>query len=79
MEATLGRQFSFIICCFVSGGAELQEGGGLARAWTKRGPKVLSTNAPMKRRGHGTAILLGFAVASYPHENRSKFIEIGSL
>ena len=40
--------------------------GGLARAWTTRGPKVLSTNAPMKRRGrrgdsdHGVAILLRF-------------------
>ena len=43
--------FSFVICCFVSGGAELQEGSGLARAWTTRGPKVLSTNARMKRRG----------------------------
>jgi len=65
---------SFAVSCL----GELQEGGGLARAWTTRGLKVLSTNAPMKRRGrrgdswHGTAILLRFAVA--PHENRSKFI-----
>ena len=68
LGSNTGTQFSFVIFCFVSGGAELQEGGGLARAWTTCGPKVLSTNAPMKRRGrrgdsdHGTAILLRFAV-----------------
>jgi len=33
----------------VAGGAEPQEGGVLARAWTTC-PKVLITNAPMKRR-----------------------------
>jgi len=33
---------------FVVGGAVLQEGGGLARAWrTTCGPKVISTNAPV--------------------------------
>jgi len=69
LEATLGRPFSFVIYFFVVGGAEPQEGGGLARAWTTCGPKMLhGINAPMKRRGrrgdsdHGTAILLRFAV-----------------
>jgi len=34
----------------MAGGAEPQEGGGLARAWTTHGLKVLGTNAPMKRQ-----------------------------
>ena len=59
---------SFAVSCL--GEQSSKEGGGLARAWTTRGPKVLSTNAAMKRRGcrgnsgHSTAILLRFGQIS---------------
>jgi len=50
LEAERGRPYRLCHHCFVAVEAEPQEGGGLARAWTTCGPKVLGTNAPMKRR-----------------------------
>ena len=43
-------RIGFVIAASWLGGAEPQEGGWLARAWTTCGPKVLGTKAPMKRR-----------------------------
>ena len=49
----------------MAGGAELQEGGRLARAWTTCGPNVLRHQCPDEApggaeldSGHGAAILL---------------------
>jgi len=89
LEATLGRQFSFVICCFVVGGAERQEGGGLACAWTTGGPKVLWHQRPDEAPGgaEGTVtteqqfcfILLLLLTCHISTRKSSKFIEIGSL
>ena len=65
-----GRPAELAYCILWPGGAEPQEGGGLARAWTdwQSVRRCLGANSPMKRigvhggdRGHGIAVLLRFA------------------